>query len=125
MTEQPAIYRLSDAPPAGSLRAPLAGFAGTRGFYVLVSLLVLLPCYWQPRVQAGDLSSHIYNAWLVQLVESGRAQGLTVVSQTTNILFDLMLSGLFKVFGAEAAQRISVSVAVLTFVWGAFAFISA
>ena len=125
MTEQPAIYRLSDGPPAGSLSAPLAGFVGSRGFYVLVSLLMLLPCYWQPRVQAGDLSSHIYNAWLVQLIESGRAQGLTIVSQTTNILFDLMLSGFFKIFGAEAAQRISVSLAVLTFVWGAFAFICA
>ena len=49
------------------------------------------PCYWQPRMQAGDLSSHIYNAWLAQLIESGRTQGLALVSQTTNILFDLML----------------------------------
>jgi hypothetical protein len=35
-----------------------------------------------------------------------------------------MLSGLFKTFGAEAAQRISVSLAVLVFFWGAFAFVS-
>jgi hypothetical protein len=58
------------------------------------------------------------------LIESGRAPGLAIVPQTTNVLFDLMLSGLFKAFGAEAAQRISVSLAVLTFVWGAFAFVS-
>ena len=32
---------------------------------------------------------------------------------------------LFGVFGAEWAQRIAVSIAVLTFVWGAFAFVSA
>ena len=87
-------------------------------------------CCW-PRAtgsrasQAGDLSSHIYNSWLARLIESGQAQGLEAVRQTTNILFDLMLGGLFRVVGAEAAQRISVSLVVLIFVWGAFAFISA
>ena len=42
------------------------------GWYVLASILMLVPVYWQPRVQAGDLSSHIYNAWLTQLIETGR-----------------------------------------------------
>lgn len=106
-------------------KARLAAWGRGRTAYVLVSLLLLTPCYWQPRIQAGDLSSHIYNAWLAQLVESGRAQGLLIVSQTTNILFDLILSGLFRILGAEAAQRIAVSLAVLIFVWGGFAFISA
>ena len=92
--------------------------------YLLISLLLLAPCYWQPRLQAGDLSSHIYNAWLAQLIESGRADGLTIVRQTTNVLFDVMLSVLFRWFGAEWAQRIAVSIAVLTFVWGAFGFVS-
>ena len=92
--------------------------------YVLTSLLLLVPCYWHSRLQLGDLSSHIYNAWLAQLIESGHAPGLAIVPQTTNVLFDLMLSGLFKTLGAEAAQRISVSLALVTFVWGAFAFVS-
>jgi hypothetical protein len=92
---------------------------------VLVSLLLLAPCNWQPHLEGGDPSAHIYNSWLARLIESGRAQGLETVHQTTNLLFDLILSGLFKVTGAEAAQRISVSLVVLTFVWGAFAFISA
>ena len=100
----------------------MAALKRSRWLYVLVSLLLLAPCYWQPRVQAGDLSSHIYNAWLSQLIESGHLQGLQIVGQTTNVLFDLMLGGLFKVFGAEAAQRISVSLSVLIFIWGAFAF---
>ncbi len=100
-------------------------FTGSRWFYVLASLLALAPCYWQQHVQAGDLSSHIYNAWLAQLIESGHGQGLVIAGQTTNILFDLMLSGIFKIGGAELSQRISVSVAVLVFVWGAFAFVSA
>jgi hypothetical protein len=89
-----------------------------------LSLLLLAPCYWQPRIQAGDLSSHIYNSWLAQLIESGRAQGLIVAPQATNVLFDLILGSLFRAFGAEAAQRIAVSLAVLIFIWGAFAFTS-
>jgi hypothetical protein len=89
-----------------------------------LSLLLLVPCFWQPRLQAGDLSSHIYNAWLVQLIEAGKLPGLTIASQTTNLLFDLMLSGLYRIVGAEMAQRVSVSIAVLVFVWGAFAFVS-
>jgi hypothetical protein len=96
-----------------------------RARYALVSLLLLVPCFWQSRLQAGDLSSHIYNSWLAQLVHHGRAPGLVVVRQTTNVLFDLMLAALFSAFGAEAAQRIAVSIAVLTFVWGAFAFAGA
>jgi hypothetical protein len=95
-----------------------------KSWYIALSILLLIPVFWQPRVQAGDLSSHIYSAWLPQLIETGRTQGLVIVSQTTNILFDLMLGGLFRLFGAESAQRISVSIAVLVFVWGAFRFIS-
>lgn len=109
-------------PRAGQTRAERF-FAG-RWAYLAISVVLLAPCYWQPRIQAGDLSSHIYNSWLAQLIESGRAQGLIVAHQTTNVLFDLILGGLFRVFGAEAAQRMAVSLAVLIFVWGAFAFIS-
>jgi hypothetical protein len=73
-------------------------------------------------VQAGDLSSHLYNAWLAGFIEQGKASGLVVVPQTTNVLFDLMLSRLLPL-GLEAAQRIPVALAVLTLVWGAFAFL--
>ncbi|MGA3094818.1 MAG: hypothetical protein ABSF25_00055 [Bryobacteraceae bacterium] len=108
-------------PTSNSLRAR----AWHEGLILLaISALLLAPCYWQPRIQAGDLSSHIYNSWLAQLIESGRAQGLIVAPQTTNVLFDLVLSGLFRAVGAEAAQRIAVSLAVLIFVWGAFVFMS-
>jgi hypothetical protein len=87
------------------------------------SLLLLVPCFWQQRIQAGDLSSHLYNAWLAQLIERGQAPGLTLARQSNNVLFDLMLSGLIRAFGAAAAQRIAVSIAVLVFFWGAFAFV--
>ena len=93
--------------------------------YVAASLILLIPCFWQARLQAGDLSSHLYNAWLAQFIESGQAPGLAIARQTTNILFDRMLSGILRVAGAGAAQRIAVSLAVLVFLWGAFAFVSA
>src|ERR1039457_1327506 len=96
----PASKTPAARPPA-PLRSPVA--------YLLASVLLLVPCYWQSRLQLGDLSSHIYNAWLAQLIESGRAPGLAIVHQTTNVLFDLILSGLFNTLGADAAQRISVS----------------
>jgi len=90
---------------------------------VLVSLLVLVPCFWQNRIQAGDLSSHIYNSWLAQQIDQGKAPGLFIARQPSNVLFDLILSGLFRSFGAQAAQHIAVSAAVLIFFWGAFALI--
>ncbi len=90
-----------------------------------ISALVLVPCFWQARIQAGDLSSHLYNAWLSTLIEQGRAEGLVVVTQWTNVLFDLLLAGLLQVVGFAAAQRIAVSLCVLNFVWGAFALMTA
>ncbi|MBZ5603566.1 MAG: hypothetical protein LAO79_14800 [Acidobacteriia bacterium] len=89
-----------------------------------VSLVVLIPCFWQSRIQAGDLSSHIYNAWLAQWIERGEAPGLELTHPWTNVLFDTILSTLLRAVGADAAQRIAVSGAVLIFVWGAFFFIA-
>ena len=88
----------------------------------MVSLALLIPCVWQDRLQAGDLSSHVYNAWLAELIRRGSAPGLAIVPQFTNVLFDLMLDALFRVFGAGPAQRIAAMVAVLVFAWGAFSF---
>ncbi|MFB3826735.1 MAG: hypothetical protein ACE15B_08190 [Bryobacteraceae bacterium] len=86
-----------------------------------VSALALAPCWWQSRIQAGDLSSHVYNAWLAELIARGEVEGLHLVFQPTNVLFDLLLGCLFRILGAGAAQRIAVSAAVLVFLWGAFA----
>jgi len=89
---------------------------------LLASLAIVLPCFWHARIQAGDLGSHVYNAWLAQLIAAGRAPGLVTVPQTTNVLFDWMLKLLLDAFGAGVEQRAAVSLAVLVFVWGAFAF---
>ena len=93
--------------------------------YLAVSALLLIPCFWQARLQAGDLGSHIYNAWLAQLIRQGQAPGLAIVPQFTNVLFDVLLGALFRALGAAAAERIAVSLAVMVFVWGAFALASA
>jgi hypothetical protein len=88
---------------------------------VLISLLLVIPCFWHEHIQAGDLGSHAYNAWLAQLIEQGKAPGLYLVVQWQNVLFDLLLSGLVKVFGFSMGEKLAVSVCVLIFFWGVFA----
>jgi hypothetical protein len=47
------------------------------------------------------------------------------VPQTTNVLFDWLLSALSPLWGYSVAQRLAVSLAVLVFFWGAFAWLTA
>jgi hypothetical protein len=89
----------------------------------LFSAVLLIPCFWQSRIQSADLSSHIYNAWLASLIKQGAVPGLWIASQSNNILFDLMLQWLFVRVGADLAQQLAVSVSVLIFSWGAIRFI--
>ncbi len=112
--------------PRGPLSVTPARPASYRSWwYFPASVALLAPCYWQPRIEAGDLASHIYNAWLAGEIQNGRAPGLRIAHQATNVLFDLLLSGLYGIVGAAWAQRILVSACVLIFVWGAFSFVSA
>lgn len=84
-----------------------------------------MPCFWHYEIVSSDLGSHLYNAWLVQLVRRGQAPGLWIAPQRTNVLFDLLLSAFASAFGLHAAEKIGVSIAVLIFFWGAFALVSA
>jgi hypothetical protein len=97
--------------------------AATR--FAAVSAALLIPVYWHKRIEAGDLGSHLYNAWLAQLVRQGQAPGLWIARQWNNVLYDLLLSWLGSAFGLRAAEKIAVSLVVLTFFWGAFALIAA
>ena len=90
-----------------------------------VSALVLVPCFWHREIVSSDLGSHLYNAWLVQLIQHGQAPGLWLSTQRTNVLFDWMLSGLGSIFGLRIGERVAVSIAVLVFFWGTFALLSA
>jgi hypothetical protein len=93
--------------------------------FLILSLLVLIPCFWHSHVQAGDLGSHTYNAWLAQLIQQGRAPGLYLAWQWNNILFDLILFYFSKLVGFALAEKFAVSLCVLVFFWGVFAFTQA
>jgi hypothetical protein len=93
-------------------------------FVFLLSVLVLLPCYWHRRIEAGDLGSHTYNAWLALLISKGQAAGLHVVWQWNNVAADLAMTWLGSRLGFVNAERIVVCVCVLCFFWGAFAFVA-
>jgi hypothetical protein len=85
-----------------------------------ISTLVVLPCFWQRKIEAGDLPSHTYNAWLAQLIAHGQAPGLYLAKQWNNVLVDLMLAKLGALVGLAAAEKMVVSSCVLVFFWGAF-----
>jgi hypothetical protein len=88
------------------------------------SALLIVPCFWHRRIEAGDLPSHTYNAWLAQLIEQGRAPGLYTVHQWTNVLFDFLLLYSTKLFGFAVGPKIAVAVCVLVFFWGVFSFVT-
>jgi hypothetical protein len=94
-----------------------------------ISALLLVPCFWHRRIEASDLGSHVYNAWLAQLIRRGQAPGLWIAHQWTNVLFDLLLSFFGSVFGfagpLHLAEKFTVSLCVLIFFWGAFALAAA
>jgi hypothetical protein len=116
----------ADSQPAESALFPAAHFIRTCWLLCVgVSAIILVPCFWQQRIQAGDLASHVYNAWLAQLIERGQAPGLWIATQWNNVLFDLALRALGDRFSLHAAENIAVSAAVLIFFWGAFALASA
>lgn len=89
-----------------------------------VSATLLAPCFWHKALVAGDLGSHLYNAWLVQLAKSGQAPGLWISTQWTNVLFDWMLESFASFLPIHLAGRAAVYITVLTFFWGAFSFVS-
>ena len=106
--------------------AEVGGFL--RQFWLRVSLLSALlavPSFWHRRIEAGDLASHVYNAWLAQLIEKGQAPGLFLVSRWNNVLFDFALLHVANFLGFSIAEKIAVYVCVLIFFWGVFAFLAA
>jgi hypothetical protein len=92
---------------------------------VVLSALLVIPCLWHRRIEAGDLASHVYNAWLAQLIEKGQAPGLYIVHRWSNVLFDVALLRTANLVGIAAAEKIVVSLCVLIFFWGVFALVGA
>jgi hypothetical protein len=90
----------------------------------VLSGVLIIPCIWHRRIEAGDLPSHIYNAWLAQLIGRGEAPGLYTVRQWNNVLFDFFLLYSTKLFGFLAGSAILVSACALVFFWGVFSFVT-
>ena len=100
-------------------------FLRTNAFAFLgLSILLLVPCFWHTHIQAGDLGSHIYNAWLAQLVERHQISGLLVIPQWNNVLFDLIVLHIANLLGFLAAEKVAVSLVVLILFWGSFSFVA-
>jgi len=123
LTGQIPDFRMSAAAnettPAGVMP-----FLRLRKLHALfLSAIVVVPCIWHRRIEAGDLASHAYNAWLAQLIEKGQAPGLYIVGQWHNILFDVMLLRMANLVGIAAAEKVVVSICVLIFFWGVFALV--
>jgi hypothetical protein len=92
---------------------------------LLISAALLAPIFWHRNIAAGDLGSHLYNAWLAQLIRRGYAPGLWLAPRWNNALFDLLLGTLGHFFSLHVAEKIAVSLAVLIFFWGIFALVCA
>lgn len=110
--------------------APLVlGFSQFLRVYWLRSLLIsaalLIPCFWHRHLEAGDLATHVYNAWLATLIQAGQAPGLWLATRWNNVFFDFMLAALGHLFGWSVGEKIASGLTVLVFFWGAFALITA
>jgi len=106
--------------------SPLSGFLQTHRIKLVgISALLVVPCFWQRHIEAGDLASHLYNTWLVQLIHRGQAPGLWIAPMWNNVLFDWLLSGCVGVLGFAAGEKVAVAIAVLVFFWGSWAFAAA
>ena len=87
---------------------------------LVISLLLIVPCFWQPHVQAGDLSSHLYNAWLASGIQRDQIEGFEIVPVWTNVLTDWILTATLPVVGTVWSARLVTVPAVLIFFWAAF-----
>lgn len=116
-----------EPPPRAKAGVRSLSAAAERVLIAAVALLLLAPCFWQPHIIAGDLPSHLYNAWLAGQIEQGKVpgQGLSVAHPITNVLADWIMTKLLYSVGPTATERIVVGAAVEIFFWGAFFFVAA
>jgi hypothetical protein len=115
-----------EPPPRAKPGAHALSPATNRILIVVVALLLLVPCFWQPHIMAGDLPSHLYNVWLAGQIEQGKLPAqLSLAHPITNVLADWVAEGLLYRLGPSATERIVAGAAVEIFFWGAFCFVAA
>ena len=116
----------AEPPPRAKPGAHVLSRATNRVLILVVALLLLVPCFWQPHIMAGDVPSHLYNAWLAGQIEQGKLPAqLSLAHPITNVLADWISEKLLYRFGLSATERIVVGAAVEIFFWGAFCFVAA
>ena len=124
ISSQPAVTLSPSNPlPRFANSSVFSTFVFIRNFWVriaAISAAMIFPCIWHRHIEAGDLASHVYNAWLAQLIEKGQAPGLYFFPQRNNVLFDLALWKLGNWVGLPLAEKIAVAACVLIFFWGVF-----
>jgi hypothetical protein len=123
--DNPAGAFLANQSHANVLPQAAAYVCARKWKFIVLSAVILIPCSWHRHIEAGDLASHTYNAWLVQLIHRGEAPGLWLTHQWTNVLFDFLLSSCIRVFGFSGGEKLAVSISVLVYIWGTFALVCA
>jgi len=100
--------------PRAKSRAHTFSVGVDRTLIAVTALLILVPCFWQPYIEAGDLASHTYNAWLAGQIELGKVPpgSVTLAHPITNVLSDWALQALVYKLGRAGAERIVVSASV-------------
>ena len=115
-----------EPPPRARPAAHPLSSVTDRVLIAVVAMLLLVPCFWQPHIMAGDLPSHLYNAWLAGQIEQGNLPAqLSLAHPITNVLADWVSQGLLYRLGPYATERIVAGAAVEIFFWGAFCFVAA
>ncbi len=112
-SEQPAA--LGAGEPLEALATQRLTCAARIVAYIAVALWISIPCFWPKHIQANDLSSHMYNAWLVNQDEAG---------ELTNVLFDHLPSWLLHTGSVVLTERVAVVTAGQIFFWVCFLFVS-
>src|SRR5260370_17152924 len=72
--------------PAMLLRQVLQFLRAYVWSVLLISVFVLLPCFWHKSIEAGFLPSHTYNAFLAPLIPRPPAPRLYIPTPLNNTL---------------------------------------
>src|SRR5260370_27472413 len=73
--------------------------------FTLISFALWVPCFWHRRIEAGDLRSPAYNAWLAPLIEKAQAPRLYLAPPWYHVPFDLLRLNVSTAFGLPAPHN--------------------
>ncbi len=109
-------------PPISRGPSPLPPVPIRAALVTAVALVVTLPPLLVPVFPAGDLHSHVFNAWLARGIAAGRLPGLSLAPSWTNAGIDRALEALLCVAPPRVAEAVVLISLGHLLVWSAFAF---